>query len=69
MAKTAPIKHAHGLRKTFARFLYDSNGKDLNIVMNTMGWSDVSMVMRYLGYDEEQRKTANTNAHAEMKGI
>jgi len=57
---------AHGLRKTYARFLYESNGKDLNTVMQTMGWSDVTMVMRYLGYDEENRRTANKNAHTSM---
>jgi len=52
----------HGLRKTYALFLYENNGRDLNIVMQTMGWSDVGMVMRYLGYDEENRKVANSNA-------
>lgn len=56
----------HGLRKTYARFLYEHNGRDLNTVMQTMGWSDVGMVMRYLGYDEENRKTANTNAQNAM---
>ena len=57
---------AHGLRKTYARFLYEHNGKDLNVVMQTMGWSDVGMVMRYLGYDEDNRRTANGNAQSAM---
>lgn len=61
--------HCHGLRKTFARFLYNANKKDLNIVMTTMGWSDIKMVMMYLGYDEEQRKTANNNAHLLLADI
>jgi integrase len=54
----------HGARKIFARRLFETNGKDLNIVMQTMGWSDVSMVMRYLGFDDENRKTSSANANA-----
>lgn len=53
----------HGMRKTFARRLYEENSKDLNIVMQTMGWSDVGMVMHYLGYDAENRRRANANAN------
>jgi integrase len=51
----------HGMRKTFARMLYKANNYDLNLVMQIMGWSDIKMVMRYLGFDEEQRKEASTS--------
>lgn len=54
---------AHGLRKTFARFMYLSNGRDLNAVMIRMGWSDVSMCLRYLGFDEDDRKQTSNNTH------
>lgn len=56
----------HGLRKTYALFLYETNGRDLNKVMQIMGWSDISMVLRYLGYDEDSRKEANNNAQNAM---
>lgn len=49
----------HGMRKTFARMLYKSNGHDINLVMQVMGWSNVALVMRYLGFDEEQRREAS----------
>lgn len=51
----------HGLRKTFARWLYETNTKDLNLVMHVMGWSSVALALRYLGLDDEQRKQASTN--------
>lgn len=59
----------HGMRKTFARMLYSDNGKDLNLVMQIMGWSNVAMVMRYLGFDEEQRKSASENVFESMSFV
>lgn len=59
----------HGMRKTFARMLYQDNGKDLNLVMQIMGWADVAMVMRYLGFDEEQRQSASKNVFNSMQFV
>ena len=49
--------------------LYQDNGKDLNLVMQIMNRSDVSMVLRYLGFDAEQRQSASKNVFNSMQFV
>lgn len=56
----------HGMRKTFARSLYLSSGKDMALVMQVMGWSDETMVLRYLSMSQQEQAKSYTGATAFM---
>lgn len=49
---------AHSLRKIFARNLYFSSGKDIALLMRTIGHSSVEMSLRYIGITNEEEMSA-----------
>lgn len=48
----------HSLRKTFARGLYESAGKDIALVMTVIGHSSQAMTLRYIGISDEDEQNA-----------
>lgn len=48
----------HSLRKIFARHLYFATGKDIGLLMRTIGHSSPEMSLRYIGITEEEELDA-----------
>ncbi|MUK40258.1 tyrosine-type recombinase/integrase [Aliivibrio fischeri] len=48
----------HTLRKSFARHLYFATGKDISLVMTTIGHKSESVSLRYIGVSDDDIKLA-----------
>lgn len=48
----------HSLRKIFARHLYFATGKDIGLLMRTIGHSSPEMSLRYIGITEQEELEA-----------
>ncbi|MFI3256503.1 MAG: tyrosine-type recombinase/integrase [Psittacicella sp.] len=56
----------HSMRKTFARALYESNDKDVGLVMRVIGHATPAMSLHYIGIDEEDIAVATNNLNMFM---
>ena len=54
----------HSLRKVFARHLYESSGKDIGLLMRTIGHSSPAMSLRYIGISDAETLDAQDRMFA-----
>lgn len=48
----------HSMRKTFARSVYESTGRDLNLTRHILGHVHADTTLRYLSIDEDEARAA-----------
>lgn len=61
--KTALKIGCHSMRKSFARHLYLSSGKDICLLMEVIGHQSVATTLRYIGVKEDEACDAQLSLH------
>ena len=56
----------HSMRKTFARHLYEATGRDIALLMRTIGHSSPAMSLKYIGITTDEELTAQDKLFAYM---
>lgn len=57
----------HSMRKTFARHLYEATGRDIALLMRTIGHSSPAMSLRYIGITGDEELSAQDKLFAYME--
>ncbi|PSW20636.1 integrase [Photobacterium sanctipauli] len=53
----------HSTRKSFARHLYFSSGKDISLLMSVIGHQSVTTTLRYIGVSDDEASSAQLQLH------
>lgn len=57
----------HSMRKTFARHLYEATGRDIALLMRTIGHSSPAMSLRYIGITGDEELSAQDKLFAYLE--